>query len=124
MYQFEEIAKTVDYWNLTTAEALFRSGFNQKNIISPQVAQQNSLVIIDNTDSLSNDILQYVAKTFKNVLIFANQPSYMSPADNVTLFKSTNFDLAIVLECLYTDYKIDYLTIQAGGKLNALFSAS
>ena len=59
----------------------------------------------------------YLVTTNKEHIAFSLENKY----DNLVILYYDELDLGLLLEDLYSKYTVDYLTIQSGGNMNALF---
>lgn len=118
MYQFEEIATTVDSWNLTTAETIIKTSYNTDSLINRNLSKQFSLVILDYTNLLTDEIIKFMKKGFKELIIFNNNINNTS-YKNVSFFKISNYTIDSIMDFLYIQKNVKYLTVQADGNFNA-----
>lgn len=124
LQQYYDIEQTTDLFSLNTGRVMKKIGINDRcDIPSKSVV---SFIIIDNKPHLNEKGIDYLCKWVKNLyLVTTNKEhiafSLQSKYDNLVILYYDELDLDLLLEDLYSKYTVDYLTIQSGGNMNALF---
>lgn len=122
--QYYDIEQTTDLFSLNTGRVMKKIGINDRiDIPSKSVV---SFIIIDNKPHLNEKGIDYLCKWVKTLyLVTTNKEhiafSLQSKYDNLVILYYDELDLGLLLEDLYSKYTVDYLTIQSGGNMNALF---
>ena len=124
LQQYYDIEQTTDLFSLNTGRVMEKIGVNDREDIPNKSVV--SFVIIDNKPHLNEKGIDYLCKwvktlylvtTNKNHIVFDLQSKY----DNLVILYYDKLDLGLLLGDLYSKYGVDYLTIQSGGNMNALF---
>ncbi len=123
LQQYYEIEKTTDLYSLNSGKVLAKVGANkpQKNIVKLQV----SFLIIDNKPHLNDVGVDNFLKKSKELFIITTNKSHPAfkrkKEENLKIiYYQDKIDFVNLFAKLKEDFKIENLTIQTGGTLNAI----
>jgi len=110
---------------LDSGRVLEKVGFNEKRT-APQ-KEHLKFVVVDRKPHLNKNGIEYLTGWLEQLLIVTNNPKH--PAfemkrehNNIeTIFYEDGIDFADLLVRLKKDFKMEKITIESGGTLNALF---
>lgn len=124
LQQYYDIEQTTDLYSLNTGRVMEKIGVNDREDIPNKSVV--SFVIIDNKSHLNEKGIDYLCKWVKTLyLVTTNKEhiafSLQSKYDNLVILYYDRLDLGLLLDDLYSKCGVDYLTIQSGGNMNALF---
>jgi 2,5-diamino-6-(ribosylamino)-4(3H)-pyrimidinone 5'-phosphate reductase len=124
IYQYYEFLFKTERDALISGKVLAKIGVNSCEKADDH--KDVSLIIIDRKSHLTNKGLNYLINSFKSIYIVTNNKNH--PAFGLTHIKELNLIYylnEINIEDLFLklkqDYKIEKLSIQSGGTLNAIF---
>ncbi len=123
LHQYYDLEKQTDWFSLNTGRVMAKIGVNDR-ISEPEKVDVN-FVIIDSKPHLSQSGVEYLSKWVKKLYLVTTNKKH--PAFNLRVkFKNieilhyeNKIDLPDLLEKLYSVYKVEKITIQSGGTLNA-----
>lgn len=121
LQQYYDIEKTTDLFSLNTGRVMAKIGVNERTDEPNKIPV--SFVIVDDKPHLTENGVSYLSKWLKTLYLVTtnkNHPAFAVKTDNIVpiLFDKT-VDLVHLFEDLKSKYKIDRLTVQSGGTLNA-----
>lgn len=122
--QYYEIEQTTDLFSLNTGRVMSKIGVNERE--DEPKKTPCSFIIIDNKPHLNEKGIDYISRWVNKLIIVTtnkNHPVYQikEKYSNVDILYYEKLDLTQMLEDLYQEYNVDYLTIQSGGNMNGLF---
>jgi 2,5-diamino-6-(ribosylamino)-4(3H)-pyrimidinone 5'-phosphate reductase len=121
--QYYDLEKTTDIYSLNSGRVMAKMGVNTKNcpINCPEV----SFIIIDDKHLTKEGVENLINRTKKLFLVTSNKKH---PALNINnnsklevVYYNKEIDFVDLFQKLKSKYKVDKLTIQSGGTLNATF---
>lgn len=124
LQQYYDIEQTTDLYSLNTGRVMAKIGVNDREDIPNKSVV--SFVIIDNKPHLNERGIEYLCKWVKTLYLVTTNNEHIafdlqSKYDNLVILYYDKLDLGLLLDDLYSKYGVDYLTIQSGGNMNALF---
>lgn len=122
VYQYYELEQKTDPVSLNSGKVMAKVGVNERNKEPKKIGV--SFVIIDNKPHLTQSGIKYLSKLVKTLYLVTtnkNHPVYNSKGlDNLKIIAFNQaIDLKQLMEKLATEYGIERITLQSGGKLNA-----
>lgn len=123
LHQYYDLEKQTDLFSLNTGRVMQKIGVNERT--KEPTKMEASFIIIDSKPHLNEKGVEYLAKWVKTLyLVTTNKehPAYIAKDSyhNIEIIYFENeIDLADLLRKLKSDYKVDRITIQSGGTLNA-----
>ncbi len=121
--QYYDLEKQTDLFSLNTGRVMQKIGVNERT--KEPTKMEASFIIIDSKPHLNEKGVEYLAKWVKTLyLVTTNKehPAYTvkgSYSNIEIIYYENEIDLADLLRKLKSDYKVDRITIQSGGTLNA-----
>lgn len=124
LQQYYDIEQTTDLYSLNSGRVMAKIGVNDREDIPNKSVV--SFVIIDNKPHLNERGIDYLCKWVKTLYLVTTNNEHIafdlqSKYDNLVILYYDKLDLGLLLDDLYSKYGVDYLTIQSGGNMNALF---
>lgn len=124
LHQYYEIECTTDYYSLNTGRVMAKIGVNNKKDYHDKV--NVNFIIIDNKPHLNDNGIDYICHWVEKLILVTTNKNHIAYSlkdkyDNLDILYYEKLDLKMLLEDLYSEYKVDKLTIQSGGNLNGLF---
>lgn len=122
--QYYEIECTTDYYSLNTGRVMAKIGVNNKKDYHDKV--DVNFIIIDNKPHLNENGIDYICYWVRKLILVTTNKNHIAYSlkdkyDNLDILFYEELNLKMLLEDLYSEYKVDKLTIQSGGNLNGLF---
>lgn len=122
--QYYEIECTTDYYSLNTGRVMAKIGVNNKKDYHDKV--DVNFIIIDNKPHLNENGIDYICHWVRKLILVTTNKNHIAYSlkdkyDNLDILFYEELNLKMLLEDLYSEYKVDKLTIQSGGNLNGLF---
>ncbi|MFX0005380.1 MAG: dihydrofolate reductase family protein [Promethearchaeota archaeon] len=123
-YQYYEFLFKTDRVALISGKVLAKIGTNSRE--KEDDHKDVSLIIIDRKPHLTKKGVDYLVNSFKSIFVVTNNkdhPAFEFPnvQDLNIIYYSNEVNLEELFLKLKQDYKIDRISIQSGGTLNALF---
>lgn len=123
-YQYYDFLFKTDRHAIISGNILAKIGVNLREKADDH--KDVNLIIIDRQPHLTNRGVNYLLKSFKTIYIVTNNQNhpafeFTKEKDLIIIFYSTIINLEDLFEKLKKDYKIEKISIQSGGTLNALF---
>ncbi|MEO6509182.1 MAG: dihydrofolate reductase family protein [Patescibacteria group bacterium] len=123
LFQYYDIEKHTDIVSLNTGRVMAKIGVNERTVEPTRM--KVSFVIIDRKPHLTEKGVEYLCKWVNELYVVTtnkNHPAYKMkekfPNLEIILYKDT-IDLSDLLHKLKSQYKINRITVQSGGTLNA-----
>ena len=121
LHQYYGLEKQTDACSLNTGRVMAKIGVNDRDTEPTKIPVD--FVIIDNQPHLTNKGVEYLSKwvrTLYLVTINKQHPAYTCSFENVVIVPfEDSINFRHLFEKLNSEYKIERMTIQSGGTLNA-----
>ncbi len=123
LQQYYDLEKQTDLFSLNTGRVMAKIGVNERT--TPPKKIDCSFIILDNKPHLNEKGVAYLAQWVKTLYLVTtnkNHPAFKVKQEysNIEiLFYDGEVDLAGLMEKLKREYRVDRITIQSGGTLNA-----
>ena len=123
IHQYYDLEQGTDLFSLNTGRVFAKIGINEKTDAPAKLPV--SFVVIDNKPHLSERGVVYLSKKAQKLFIVTtnkSHPAYSAKDiySNIEIISyEQQVDLCDLMQKLYQQYKIEKLTIQSGGTLNA-----
>ncbi|MFX1386435.1 MAG: dihydrofolate reductase family protein [Promethearchaeota archaeon] len=123
-YQYYDFLLKTDRHALISGKVLAKIGVNSRERVDN--FKDVNLIIIDRKPHLTNKGINYLINSFKSIYIVTNNKShpafeFSKEKGLIIIYYPTIVDLKNLFEKLKQDHKIEKISIQSGGTLNALF---
>jgi 2,5-diamino-6-(ribosylamino)-4(3H)-pyrimidinone 5'-phosphate reductase len=122
LHQYYELEAQTDRYSLNSGKVMAKIGVNERDTEPDKI--DVSFVILDNQPHLTQRGVEYLSKWVKTLYLVTTNPQHrvysLDDHNNiVAILYPDHIDLTDLLERLYTEHRVDRLTIQTGGTLNA-----
>jgi 2,5-diamino-6-(ribosylamino)-4(3H)-pyrimidinone 5'-phosphate reductase len=123
LYQYYDIERRTDLHSLNTGRVMAKIGVNNRKTMPKKIPV--SFIIIDSKPHLNKSGILYLTRWVKTLyLVTSNKrhPAFGMKEKNLKIiYYPRNIDLKDLLVKLKKKYRVNRVTIQSGGTLNAAF---
>ncbi len=126
LHQYYKLEESIAIHSLNTGRVMAKIGINSRTSF-PKKDDRLTFFIIDRKPHLNENGVRYLAQRVGRLFIVTNNASHPafsleSTCENLRIiYYPEQVDLADLLRKLKQEYRIDHLTIESGGTLNAAF---
>ncbi len=120
LHQYYDLEKKTDWVSMNTGRVMAKIGCNDKVFSKKPISCK--FVIIDNKPHLTSAGVEYLTQWLEHLYLVttnSKHPALESKAGNITVIKEDKLSMPNLFEKLYEKYKIEKITIQSGGTMNA-----
>lgn len=121
LHQYYDLEKQTDACSFNTGRVMAKIGVNDRDAEPSKIPVD--FVIIDNQPHLTSKGVEYLSKWVRKLYLVTTNtqhPAYTCGLENVVVIPFENsIDFHGLFEMMSTEHKIERMTIQSGGTLNA-----
>jgi len=119
--QYYALERKTDLVSLNTGRVMAKIGINTR--IGEPIRRPLTFIILDNKPHLTSRGVSYLARSLKRLILVtanAHHPALKSSEPNVSVIRHDHHGLKKIFKILKTKFRINRITVQSGGTLNAV----